>query len=110
MTLGFAFLLCGSSLTLFAQRDWPTYGGDAGNTRYSPLKLVNRGNVAKLGRAWTYHMSAPVSQGNDGKQGKGGARTRSSEATPIVADGLMYLPTPFNRVVALEPETGTEAW
>jgi quinoprotein glucose dehydrogenase len=32
------------------------------------------------------------------------------EATPIVVDGVLYLSTPFNRVVALDPETGKERW
>lgn len=35
---------------------------------------------------------------------------RSAEVTPLVADGVMYLTTPFNRAVALEPETGREVW
>ena len=41
-------------------QDWPVYGGDAGGTRYSPLKEINRSNVAKLKTAWTYQpaMSA----------------------------------------------------
>ena len=39
----------------FAQKDWPTYGHDAGGMRYSPLKQINTTNVQKLRRAWTYH-------------------------------------------------------
>ena len=27
--------------------DWPFYGHDAGGTRYSPLKQINRENVAQ---------------------------------------------------------------
>ena len=103
------FLLCGTATALlFAQKDWPTFGGDAANTRYSTLGQINRGNVSRLARAWTYHMAqapAPVPQ-----EGRGGGRTRSSEATPVMAGGLLFLPTPFNRVVALEPGTGKEVW
>jgi quinoprotein glucose dehydrogenase len=40
---------------------------------------------------------------------RGGGR-RASEATPIVVKGVMYLPTPFSTVIALEPETGNELW
>src|SRR5215471_2847708 len=86
-----------------AQTDWPTYGHDPGSARYSPLKKINTGNVNKLQRAWTYHMS-PAKP--DGSPGAG----RRSEATPIAAGGLLYVPTPFNRVVALDPETGKEVW
>ena len=37
-------------------------------------------------------------------------RARTSEVTPLVINGVMYLTTPYNRVVALEPETGKEIW
>ncbi len=33
-----------------------------------------------------------------------------SEATPLVINGVMYLTTAYNTVVALEPETGKELW
>ncbi len=39
----------------------------------------------------------------------GAART-AFEATPIVVDGTLFLSTPFNRVIALDPETGQERW
>ena len=35
---------------------------------------------------------------------------RGSQATPIVVDGIMYMPTPYNRVIALEAHTGKEVW
>lgn len=34
--------------------EWPTYGNDAGGTRYSPLRQIDRGNVTRLRIAWTY--------------------------------------------------------
>lgn len=34
----------------------------------------------------------------------------SSEMTPIVADGLMYLSSPYHKIVALNPVTGKEVW
>ncbi len=43
-------------------------------------------------------------------RGRGGAGLAGSETTPIVADGVMYLSTPYNRVVALDPTTGKEMW
>lgn len=84
-------------------QDWPVYGGDAGGTRYSPLKQVNRSNVTKLEAAWTYH-TGDVSDGSE-------YPVRSSfEATPLVIDGVMYVVTAFDRLIALEPETGKELW
>ena len=83
--------------------DWPYYGGDAGGGRYSPLAQIDKGNVAELKLAWEYH-TGDVSDGSDNR------RKSEFEATPIVVDGTMYLSTPFNRVVALDPETGREKW
>jgi len=86
-----------------AVADWPYYGGDAGGSRYSRLGQINRTNVARLQIAWEYRTS-DVSDGTDG-------RTKSAfETTPIVVQGTMYFTTPFNRVIALEPETGKEKW
>src|SRR5215470_3871322 len=83
--------------------DWPYYGGDAGGSRYSPLTQINRTNVAELKIAWEYHTG-------DLSDGSGGRRVSAFETTPIVAHGTMYFSTPFNRVIALDPETGKEKW
>jgi glucose dehydrogenase len=80
--------------------EWPIYNRDLAGTRYSPLKQINTGNVAKLMRAWSYHLAPdPTTAGITG----------GSEFTPIVVNDVMYLAT-GNRVVALEPETGREIW
>jgi quinoprotein glucose dehydrogenase len=71
--------------------------------RYSPLKQITRENVGRLKPAWTYHTGAlqPVTALN---------QKAAFEATPILVDGMLYLATPFNRVVALDPGTGAERW
>ena len=33
---------------------WPSYGGDPGGTRYSPVAQITRTNVSGLARAWSY--------------------------------------------------------
>ena len=94
-------------------QDWPTYGHDPGSTRHSPLRQINTGNVAHLTRAWTYHMAPASTEAATSAPAAGagrGGRPRTSEASPIVVDGIMYLPTPYNHVVALVPETGKEVW
>ncbi|HKX00442.1 MAG TPA: pyrroloquinoline quinone-dependent dehydrogenase [Bryobacteraceae bacterium] len=101
-----ALRLC-AGVVLFAigchAQDWPVYGGDAGNTRYSSLKQINRSNVTKLKVAWTYH-TGDVSDGSK-------YPVRSAfEATPLMVDGVMYVTTAFSRLIALEPETGKELW
>jgi len=88
---------------LVGQTDWPTYGHDAGATRYSPLKQINTKNVSDLQLAWTYDTETNAGDGSP-------RRASLSETTPLVVGNVMYMSTPYNRVVALEPETGKEIW
>jgi glucose dehydrogenase len=84
-------------------QEWRYYGGDAGGMKYSPLKQINKGNAASLKPAWTFHTG----EISDGKT----QLTRTSfEATPLVIDGVMYLTTPYARLIALDPETGRQKW
>jgi quinoprotein glucose dehydrogenase len=83
--------------------EWPAYGNDPGGMRYSPLAQINREDVDRLKIAWVYH-TGDISDGSQGRKRSG------FETTPILVDGTLYLTTPFNRVIALDPETGTERW
>jgi quinoprotein glucose dehydrogenase len=107
--------------------DWPMYNRDLAGTRYSPLTQINTTNVADLKMAWSYRLSnAPAGRGaapaaaaetpaegaragRAGGRGAGGAPTANPEATPIVVNGVMYLPA-GNRVLALDAETGKLVW
>lgn len=85
------------------ETDWPAYGRDGGGTRYSPLDGINRRNVSQLKVAWTYRTGEA--------EAKVRLREKSAfEATPLLVDGTLYLSTPFNRVIALDPVTGAERW
>ncbi|MEA3005339.1 MAG: quinoprotein glucose dehydrogenase, partial [Acidobacteriaceae bacterium] len=86
-----------------SESDWPNYGNDPGGMRHSALSQINRENVAKLKVAWIYH-TGDISDGQDGRKRSG------FETTPILIDGKLYLTTPFNRVIALDPTTGREVW
>jgi len=96
-------LLWVTASALAADNSWSVYGGDAGGTRYSSLKQVTRENVSKLRPVWTYHTGAlkPETALNE---------KAAFEATPILVDGTLYLSTPFNQVIALDPATGAEKW
>jgi PQQ-dependent dehydrogenase (methanol/ethanol family) len=61
---------------------------------YSPLNQVNRTNVAQLRLAWT--------------RGLGPGNTQ--EATPLVYDGVMYIPNPGDYIQALDARTGDLIW
>ena len=89
--------------TLLPAQEWPAYAGDSGGSKYSRLKQINRENVTRLKVAWTFR-TGDMSDGSE-------YPPRSAfETTPLVIDGVMYLTTPFNRLIALEAETGKQLW
>ena len=90
------------ALPVAAQSDWTTYGHDGGQTKYSPLDKINTSNVDQLKQVWVYHMRPA--------EGDSNRRLLTSPATPLVADGMMYLATPYSSVIALKPETGELIW
>jgi quinoprotein glucose dehydrogenase len=83
--------------------DWPDYGRDPEGTRYSPLDQINRKNARYLRAVWEYH-TGDFSDGSDGRP------ETTFQATPILIDGMLYVATVYGRVIALDPETGTELW
>ena len=95
--------------------DWPEYGNDPGGMRYSPLTQITPANVGKLKVAWTYGMNPQPVPGQPrgmvaGSTAGGRGRVPTSTATPIMVGGVMYLPTPFGRVVALNADSGKQIW
>lgn len=73
---------------------WPVYGGQAAGDHYSPLKQINRGNVAKLRVAWTFDTGE-----------RGGLQT-----SPIIVGRVLYAYTPTQKVIALDAATGRLIW
>jgi quinoprotein glucose dehydrogenase len=82
---------------------WPSYGGDAGGSRHSPLAAIDRGNVRGLERAWSIRTGDLAADPPPPEH-------MAFQATPIVAGGLLLLPTPLGRILALDPATGAERW
>ena len=92
-----------SPLGAQASSEWPTYGGDAGGSRFSTLTQIDTGNVVQLAPAWTYRT------GELGLKIERGAPP-SLEVTPILVDGLLYISTPLGRVSAINPKSGAQVW
>ena len=86
-----------------AGNEWPVYGGDLAATKFSTLTDINRGNVAKLAPAWEWAT---------GETAKTEPRTRPGnfQATPLMIGDTLFLSTSYNRVVALDANTGRELW
>ena len=92
-----------------AGTDWPMYRHDQAGTGYSPLTQIDVRNVARLTGAWTYRLQSDVPPAVPAAGRGGAAAGVNSQATPIVVNGVMYLPA-ASKVVALDPDTGKEIW
>jgi len=80
--------------------EWRTYGGDLGNTRYSPLNQIDASNFSKLQIAWRFNTAnlGPTPEFN-------------FEATPLMVGGVIYTVAGSRRdVVALSAATGEMLW
>lgn len=76
------------------ESEWPSYGRDYSNQRFSPLTQIDRHNVQHLALAWRYDSGVKM----------------TFQASPVVRDGVMYVSLPFNDVVALDAKSGKQLW
>jgi quinoprotein glucose dehydrogenase len=78
--------------------EWRTYGGDLGNTRYSPLNQITAANFKNLEVAWRFSTEALGLEQN-------------LESTPLMVKGVLYSTAGARRsVVALNAATGAQLW
>jgi len=91
--------------------DWTAYGKDAGGGHYSEAMEITRENVKDLKKAWT-HRSGDFHDGNNWTEdvAPNSAMQTSFQATPLLVNETLYYCTPYNRVFALNSETGEEKW
>jgi glucose dehydrogenase len=76
------------------QDNWLLHGRTYDNQRFSPLTQINRENVKRLAIKAIIHTG----------------QINSTEATPIVVDGILYVSTPLNHVQAYDATTGELKW
>jgi len=129
-----AVVIAQTGQTRSTDNDWPMFSHDFGGTRFSPLTDINADNAATLAQAWSVQLTQPAGRRGGGAppaegappQGRGGGRGRAGgaaaageegeaagsnpEVTPIVINGVMYLPARGNQVLALDGDTGKEIW
>ncbi len=93
-----------------AAKEWPTVGGDWGNSRYSTLQQITPANVKDLKGAWVTHLGSGL--GNEIPYSPSGGVTSkySLEGTPVVKDGVMYVSSGNDDVFALDAKTGALIW
>jgi alcohol dehydrogenase (cytochrome c) len=73
--------------------NWPTYNGELGGNRHSPLAQINAANIHQLAPRWMFPIPS----------------SRKLEVTPVVVDGVMYV-TSANEAYALDARTGRQIW
>ncbi len=83
--------------------EWPFVGGDRGNTRFSPAETLTPDNVDQLEVAWTWRPE-------DRPRQEYGTVPGSFTSTPIMIDDTVYVSSNYNRVAALDAETGAIRW
>ena len=108
-------LIFSTSLIAFAQDgnsdgEWPSYAADAGSTKYTSLSQIDGSNFAGLEIAWRWQsidgeLDFEALLGLDAEVGFG-----RLQATPLMIDGVLYLLTALNQVVALDAVSGEELW
>lgn len=77
--------------------DWQHYGNTLAGTRFSEAAEITPANAGKLERVWTYRTGTK----NPGL---------GFEATPLMIGDSLYLCTPDNNVISLDPDTGRRLW
>ncbi|GAB1260625.1 outer membrane protein assembly factor BamB family protein [Aurantivibrio plasticivorans] len=82
-----------------ANPNWLTWGGDYGNTRYSPLAEINGDNFADLEVIWRWKSIDVMGRPNG-----------NWKSTPLYVDGVLYIPTGATSVAAIDPATGDTLW
>ncbi|MCC7596421.1 membrane-bound PQQ-dependent dehydrogenase, glucose/quinate/shikimate family [Janthinobacterium sp. FW305-129] len=85
-----------------APNDWAAYGRSGYGDRYAPAAQITPANAAQLQQAWVYHTGDFKGPNDPGEI--------ANEVTPLKVNGMLYLCTPHNIVIALDPDTGKELW
>jgi len=75
---------------------WPMYGRDYANTRFSPLKQITAANAKELNLVYSLQLGS----------------LRSNESTPIVVNGILYVSSSWGpkTVFALDARSGAIKW
>ena len=90
--------------------EWHNHAGDLGGTKYSPLDQIDATNFDDLELAWRW-QSADGSLDLDAlRQDNPRLRIRMFQATPLMVNGILYLPTALHQVAAVDAATGETVW
>ena len=89
---------------------WDHYGGDVGGQRHSALDQITPANVDDLEVAWVFNHGDVIKEGGYGAAHGGSPASTTYQNTPILVGETLYTCSPFNKVIALDANTGEEQW
>jgi quinoprotein glucose dehydrogenase len=113
--------------------EWPTYGGDLGSTKYSPLSQIDGANFGDLEVVWRWAsadgvVSLTMPDGSewradsslvfdelnrrDPERWRDGLPPTLSnfKATPLMVGGRMFINMPTSQVASIDARTGETRW
>jgi alcohol dehydrogenase (cytochrome c) len=73
--------------------DWLSWRRTLDGQAFSPLEQINRNNVSQMRMMWTRAMG-----------------TGNQESTPLVYNGVMYIPNARDQILAMDARTGDLLW
>ena len=107
VTILVLMLLMTNTPTIFAQEpilNWFKPAVNDHNTNFHPQDAINRDNVGNLVLSWIYQVP------EDPFKIPYVAPSLGLQTAPLVVSGIVYFTTFYNRVIALNAETGAEIW
>ena len=116
-----------------ASGEWPTYGGDLGGTKYSPLDQIDAANFSDLEIAWRWQSSDAFMSKTTPSGGEWWATsdvifealneedpdrwrdgqppyTNNLKATPLMVGGRLFITMPTSSGAAVAARTGDTLW
>ncbi len=138
-TIGLTSIFLVLNLSVSAQRgapangEWPTYGGDLGSTKYSPLKQIDSDNFGDLQIVWRWQsadafLSVEMPDGGEWRADsrlilnelnqRDSNRWRDGQpptltnfkATPLMVGGRLFVNMPTSVGAAIDARTGETLW
>lgn len=82
---------------------WPVYAGDPGGSHFSRARQISRDTVGKLAPVWVFRT-------DETGEGFTSIYKHTFQATPILVGSTLYFSTAFNRVFAVDAQTGVQSW
>ena len=106
LTLGTVVMSIATAQQGTTDGQWRSYGGDKGSTKYAPLDQITRDNFSELAIAWRWEtIDAEVIALDEFRSTPG-----RFEATPLMANGVLYTSTSLSQVAAIDAGTGETLW